>query len=186
MIKSYWGQLEAKQRYVVLFGAIFVGLALLFELVIFPLADAKAKMTKSIAASTRRLTEMNRLDAEFSAHSATIRRIQQSLAARGAGFTLFSHLEKKAQAAGVKGSIRQMSSVPGVKSGAFEESLIDMKLDRITIKQLTDFLQQVEAPIEMIRIKRITLAKMKEAPEYLSAQLLIAAYTPAIGRPGGP
>jgi len=50
---------------------------------------------------------------------------------------------------------------------------------------LTDFLYEVESPSEMIKIKRIAVNKMKESPEYISAQLLIASYTPVSPRPGG-
>ncbi|HLZ18357.1 MAG TPA: hypothetical protein VKO67_02020, partial [Smithellaceae bacterium] len=82
--------------------------------------------------------------------------------------------------------IKQMNSIPGVKSASFEESLVDMKLEKITIRQLSDFLYQVESPSEMIRIKRITISKMKESPEYISAQMLIASYSPSGPRPGGP
>jgi hypothetical protein len=60
-----------------------------------------------------------------------------------------------------------------------------MRLEKITTKQLTDFLYHVEAPAEMVRVKRITVSKMKENPEYLSAGLLIAAYLPVSGRSGG-
>ncbi len=186
MIKSYWKNLDVKQRYIVAFGAAFVGVALLLEFAVFPLWDARAKMKKSIAGNTKKLEEVLKLDAEFALQDAKIAQIKQAMASRRADFTLFSHLEKKAQAAQVKGSIRQMTSVPGLKSAAFEEALVDMKLDKLTIRQLTDFLFQVESPAEMIKIKRITVGKMKESPEYISAQLLIVSYTPASARPGGP
>lgn len=85
----------------------------------------------------------------------------------------------------MKGSIRQMNSMQGTKSSSFEESLIDLKLDRLTIRQLVEFLYQVESPDEMIRIKRITIDKMKENPEYISVQILVASYTPVESSAGG-
>jgi hypothetical protein len=78
-----------------------------------------------------------------------------------------------------------MNSSQGTKSAAFEESLIDMKLDKITIKQLTDFLYFAESPADLVRIKRITVIKMKESPEYLSAQLQIASMQALSSRPRG-
>ena len=186
MIKAYWNNLDLKQRRIAAFGAVFVVAALLLEFAVFPLVDANAKMKKSIAANRRILEEVKKLDAEFTAQNDQISKIRQTLASRRPDFTLLSHLEKKAQAANVKGNIKQMSSVPGLKSASFEESLVDMKLEKMTIKQLADFLYQVESPAEMIRIKRITISKMKENPDYISVQLLIASYTPAGVRPGGP
>jgi len=78
-----------------------------------------------------------------------------------------------------------MNSSQGAKSAAFEESLIDMKLDKITVKQLSDFLYYAESSADVVRIKKITVIKMKESPEYLSAQLQIASVQALYSRPGG-
>ncbi len=186
MMKAYWTKLDPKQRYIVAGGAVFVIVALLLEFAVFPIFDAKAKMKKTIATHSKKLEEMVKIDSEFAGQDAQISRIKYAIASRRADFTLFSYLEKKAMAANVKGCIKQMNSMQGVKSPSFDENLIDLKLETITIKQLADFLYHVESPTEMIRIKRITISKMKESPDYISAQLLIASYTPASqSRSGG-
>jgi type II secretory pathway component PulM len=185
MIKSYWTNLDAKQRYIVGGGVAFVLIALLLEFAVFPMWDASAKMKKTIASNSKKLDEMTKLDAEFDIQDAKISQIKRAIASRRADFTLFSYLEKKAITAKVRGSIKQMNSIRGAQSASFEEMLIDLKLEKITIKQLTDFLYHVESPAEMIKIKRITINKMKESPEYISAQLLIASYAPASPRTGG-
>jgi hypothetical protein len=63
-------------------------------------------------------------------------------------------------------------------TGAYEETAAEMKLDRLTMKQLTDFLYRVESPEEMIRVRRISVVKMKESPEYLSALIQVFTYQP--------
>jgi len=186
MIREYWTELEPRQRRLASFGAAAVAGILILALVVFPLWDARAKMKKSISANTRKLAEMERIEADYAAADAQIARIKSTLVARRADFTLFAYLEQKAAAAGVKGSIRQMNSLQGVKSPSFEESQIDLKLDKITMRQLADFLYQIESPADLIRIRRITVDKMKESPEYLSAQLLVASYTPVSSGSGGP
>jgi len=186
MIKAYFANLDTRQRYLVIFCAAAVVVALVLAFVVFPMWDARAKMKKTTSSGQKKLEELVKIDADLTAQEAQISRIKQALASRRADFTLFSYLEKKAVAANVRGRIKRMNSVPGVKSPSFEETLIDLSLEKITIKQLTDFLYQIESPAEMIRIKRITIDKMKESPDYISAQLLIASYTPASGNPGGP
>lgn len=185
MMKAAWAKLDTKQRYMVCAGAVVVVVALVLTFAVFPMWDARTKMKKSIQSQSKKLEEMVKIDADFAAQDAQISRIKNAIASRRADFTLFSYLEKKAVLANVKGSIKQMSSMQGVKSPSFEETLIDLKLEKITTKQLTDFLYQVESPSEMIKIKRITVNKMKESPDYISAQLLIASYTPASPRSGG-
>ena len=71
-----------------------------------------------------------------------------------------------------------MNSARGTPSASFEESLIDMKLEKITLKQLTDFLFYVESPADLIKVKKMTINKMKDNPDYLSAQMQISSFQP--------
>lgn len=186
MIKTFWTKLNTKQRYLAVLCGAAVLAAFVLEVIVFPLWDARSKMKKSILNNSTKLEEMIRLDAEFAAQDAQISRIKNTLASRRADFTLFAYLEKKAIAARVKGSLKQMNSVPGTRSPSFEETLIDLRLEKITVRQLADFLYQVETPAELVRIKRITINKMKESPDYIGVQLLIASYAPVSSRSGGP
>ena len=116
------------------------------------------------------------LDAEFTVQEGAMKAINKAMAARGADFSLFAYLEKKASKANVRGRIKQMNSSKGIQSASMEESLIDMKLEKITVKQLTDFLFYVESPADLVSVKKITINKMKESPEYLNAQLQISSF----------
>ena len=185
MIKSFWDKLDKKQRYIVAGVAAFVLIALILELVIFPLWDANAKIKQTLQINQKKLDEVIKLDTEFAGQEAKISKIKRVMSTRTADFSLFSYLEKKAIQAGVRGNIKYMNSSKGTQSAAFEESLIDMRLDKITIKQLTDFLYFAESSADLVRIKRITVIKMKESPEYLSAQLQIASMQALSSRPGG-
>ena len=149
------------------------------EMLVFPFWDAKEKLTKAIKINQKKL-ERNKRTLLPSLHSleAKTAEIKRVIAVHGADFTLFSYLEKKATQANVRERIKYMNSSRGTQSASFEESLIDMKLDKITIKQLTDFLYFAESPADLVRIKKITINKMKESPEYLSAQLQISSFQP--------
>jgi 3-polyprenyl-4-hydroxybenzoate decarboxylase len=142
-------------------------------------------MKKSIQSQSKKLEEMVKIDADFAVQDAKISLIKNAMASRRHDFTLFAYLEKKAVLANVKGNIKQMNSMQGVKSASLEETLIDLKLEKITIKQLTDFLYQIESPAEPMKIKRITINKMKESPDYISVQLLIASCVQVLPRSGG-
>jgi general secretion pathway protein M len=176
MIKTFWAKLDEKQRHLVVGATIFVLIALILEIAVFPFWEAKAKLTKTIQVNQKKLNEMSKLDAEFNLQEAAMSRIKRSMSTRGTDFTLFAYLEKKATQANVRERIKQMNSSKGIQSVSLEESLIDMKLEKITIKQLTDFLYFVESPVDLVRIKKITINKMKESPEYLSAQLQISSF----------
>jgi len=185
MIKDFWGKLDKKQRYMVAAAVAVVTLALILELVIFPISEAMAKAKRYVAANEAKLAEMVQLDAEFARHRGQLASLQQVFSARGADFSLFSYLEKRALQARVKGNIKQMSASRGTQTAAFEEALVDLRLEKITIKQLTEFLYLVESPDELVKIKKITINKMKDSPEYLSAQMQIASVALPEQRRGG-
>ena len=178
MIKTFWKKLDANQRKLVAGAAILVLIALILEIAVFPFWAAKTKLTKAIQINQKKLTELSQLDAEFTLQEASMSRIKSALASRGADFSLFAYLEKKATQAKVRGRIKQMNSSKGTQSISLEESLIDMNLEKITIKQLTDFLYFVESPADLVKIKKITVNKMKESPEYLSALIQVFTYQP--------
>lgn len=176
MIKALWDKLDEKQRYLVAGAGALVLIALILELAVFPFWAAKTKLAKSIQSNQKKLNEMTVLDAEFTAQEGAMAKLSSAMSARGADFTLFAYLEKKATQANVRGRIKQMNSSKGIQSTSMEESLIDMKLEKITVKQLTDFLYYVESPADLVSVKKITVNKMKESPEYLNAQLLISSF----------
>jgi general secretion pathway protein M len=178
MIKTFWNKLDAKQKKLVAGAAIFVIVALILEIVIFPFAEAKKKLGKNINVNQKKLIEINELSTEFALLEAKTAAVKMAVSTHGADFTLFSYLQKKATPANVRGRIKYMNSSRGTQSSSFEESLVDMKLDKITIKQLTDFLYYAESPADLVRIKKITVNKMKESPEYLTAQLQISSLQP--------
>jgi hypothetical protein len=71
-------------------------------------------------------------------------------------------------------------------SGAYEETAVEVRLEKLTMKQLADFLYLVEAPAEMIFIGKASIAKMKESPDYLAASLQIFTYQPLSPTEGRP
>jgi type II secretory pathway component PulM len=176
VIKSFWDKLNKKQRYFVAGGLCFVLLALILELVIVPFGEMKVKLKQSVQANQKKLDEIIRLDAEFTRQQTKVAAAKRVIATRPRDFTLFSYVEKQSLQAGVKGHIKSMSSSRGIRTASLEEAQVDIRLDKITIKQLTDFLYYIELPQELVKINRITISKMKESPEYLSAQLQLASF----------
>jgi len=185
MIKAFWEKLDERQRMLVVAAASLVLLILILQLAVVPFWKAKTKLAKSLKTNQKTLEEISLLDAEFTAQEGTMAQIKEAMSARGADFTLFAHLERKAAQASVRGRIKQMNSSKGTKTISLEESLIDMKLEKITIKQLADFLYYVESPADLVRIKKITISKMKESPEYLNAQLQISSFQTLNQQQGG-
>jgi hypothetical protein len=175
-MRQFWDQLTNSQKLTITAGLIVVGTALLVQFAVVPYFDARQNVRRAIAASEKVLRELAVLGAEYGILRQRSEEIRQVIERRPPGFALLSYLEKRASDAGVKTNIRSMNLLPSVATGAYEETSAEMKLDKLTMKQLTDFLYQAELPEEMIRIRRISVIKMKESPEYLSALIQVFAY----------
>ncbi|MCL5808150.1 MAG: hypothetical protein M1418_06340 [Deltaproteobacteria bacterium] len=177
-MRQFWDQLTTSQKRTVTAGLVFAGVVLLSQLIVVPYLDARQKVRSAIAASERALRDLAVMGREYGALRQRSEEIRRTSERRPPGFTLFSYLEKRAGDAAVKTNIRSLSPLMSAPTGAYEETAVEMKLDRLTMKQLTDFLYRVESPEEMIRVRRISVVKMKESPEYLSALIQVSTYQP--------
>lgn len=183
-MKTFWDKLPKRQQLAIACGGGLVLVMLLMQLFILPFMEAKKTVNQSIRNNEKTLAEMLLLAKDYQILKRQAGKIQQVLARRAPNFSLFSYLEKIAGDAGVKSSIKSMNAAKGAISGPYEELPVDIRLEKITLRQLTDFLYLLESPQELIRVKRIALAKMPESPEYLSAQ--IQAVTFQLTKVAGP
>lgn len=165
-------------------GCTAVLALLLAQFLLFPLLEAKKTVSRAIKSNEKILGEMALLSAEYRGLKQYDEGIQRALARRSRDFTLFSHLERVAGEAGVKANIKYITASKGSASGPYEELPVEIKLEKITLKQLTDFFYILESPQDLIRIKKLVVSKMKENPEYLAAQ--IQAVTFQLMKAGGP
>ena len=175
-MKHFWEQLTKSQKLTVMAGLIFAVAVLVVQFAVVPYLEARQNVRRSIAANEKVLRELGQLGAEYGVIRQRAEEIRRVIQRRPPGFALISHLEKKAGDAGVKTNIRSMNPLPSAPAGSYEETAVEMKLDKLTMKQLTDFLYQVESTEEMIRVRRLSLVKMKESPEYLSALIQVSTY----------
>jgi general secretion pathway protein M len=181
-MRQFWDQLTTSQKRTVTAGLVFAGVVLLAQLIVVPYFEARQKVRSAIIAGEKALRELTTLGAEYGVMRQRSEEIRRASERRPPGFTLFSYLEKRAGEVAVKTNIRSLSPLVLAPTGAYEETAAEMKLDKLTMKQLTDFLYQVESPEEMIRVRRITIVKMKESPEYLSALIQVSTYQPQSAR----
>jgi type II secretory pathway component PulM len=182
-MKNLWYSLTKQQKIYLIGGGAIVMLLLLSQFVLIPFFETKKNISKAIISNEKVLNDMLVLGADYKVIKQRSEEIQAVLSRRPKDLTLFSYLEKKAVESGVRNHVKTMSASKGVVTGNFEETAVEMKLEKLTLKQLSNFLYVVEAPQELIKIKKISVTKMKESPEYLSAVMQVVMYQ-ASGKTG--
>jgi len=184
-MKKYWDKLGARERLIVLGGAGIAVAVLLVQFVILPFWEEKTRVAKALDAQEKLLAEMHAQLADYRLIKRDMDLIQRALASRPPGFTLNGFVDRKAREAGVRANVRAINPSRGASAGAYEEALADVSLERITMRQLVQFLHKADSPRDAVRIRKLTVRKSLESPEYLTATVQLATYQPAAApRPG--
>lgn len=166
-MKSFWQNLTKSQKKYVIIGATIVGILLLLEVFLFPAIDDKRQIERNIVVKKQQLYDMQPLVREYNSISRKVEKTKSILAKRPPDFTLFSYLDKKAADAGVKRNIKSINPIKGLSNGAYEESIVEIKLEKVTFKQLSNFLYAAESGQDLIVARKVNALKAKDNPDYI-------------------
>jgi general secretion pathway protein M len=166
-------KLAKREKYFIGIGGTALVIFFLMQLVVFPLLDNRKRLQRSVEVKEAGLRDMLRMQAEYQDYQGGSQGIEKFLANRKRGFTLFSFLEQAAGAAEVKDNIKYMKPSASKGSGPYKESMVEIKLETITMKQLVGYLHRIESPKNVTSIKRISIKGNKKEPGYLDVVLQV-------------
>jgi general secretion pathway protein M len=173
--KSGIEKLDSRERWVLFGGIGFVLCFLLLQLVIVPVLDARSNLEKSIARKKQELTKIRGLQQEYYSLKSEEGTIQTRINQRGAGFTLFTFLDRQANEAKVKKQIKYMkpSTVDGDE---LNEAMVEMKLQQITLTALVEFIRLVESEENVFFIRRFSIQESGDTQGYFDSILQIVTF----------
>ena len=163
--------LGRREKLLVWLSVCAVAIFFLLQFIIFPVLEKKSFLERGVKAKEAGLREILKLRDEYETYKKDTYGIQDILGKRKKGFTLFSFLEKAAGEAGVKSHIKYMKPSASKGTGTFKESMVEMKLEGITLQQLVDYLYLVQSRENAVTVKRLSITESKEAAGYLNAIL---------------
>jgi general secretion pathway protein M len=169
-------KLARREKYFVSGAAVFIGAFLLLQLLVFPFFERMKRVQRGVEAKEDALEEIVRLSAEYQRYQRGSQDVRQALSRRRGGFTLFSFLEREAGDAGVKEYIKYMKPSTSSGPGSYKESLVEMKLEAISLSQLVDYLHKIEEPENLVMVKRISIKETKGKSGYLDTILQVMTF----------
>jgi hypothetical protein len=182
MINFLKDKLSQKQKYYLAGGAIFVAFLLILQSLFIPVWEERQKIRSALDVNENRLKEMKILGLEYQGLKQGEKIIQTAMSRKPRDFTLFSYVEKKAGEVGISSNIRSIIPSKTVTSDSYEGTAIDIRLEKITLKQLINFLYLVESQQDLIKVKKISLSKNKEKAEYLNVSMQVVTYQLSSGQ----
>lgn len=170
-------QLAKREKYLIGLAAVVIVLALIIQLVVAPFWERRERYRDSIAAKQNNLQQMVALRQEYLMLQLDSNTLADRLQNRPKNFTLFSFLENAAGDAGVKENIKSMKPSASTGKGPFKESLVEMKLERITLGQMVGYMKLIESPDKLVGIKRISIQSNKKETQFLDVILQVLTFT---------
>lgn len=157
---------------------LFLGVALVLIIQggIVPFMETMERLRKGIAAKQSAIPEMLQLEKQYQADHYAMSDIEQRLSLRPEGFALFPFLEEKSGEAGIADKIKYMKPMTAAIAGSeFSESLVEMKLEGVSLEQMLGYLAKVEAPEQLVSIKRISIQQDGKTDSLLDVVVHVAS-----------
>ena len=179
--KSGYDQLDSRQRILLLCAVIFLLLFLAFQLAVSPFLDARERLRNTVHKKQEDLQQIQKLRQEYLLVKKQEGGIKDRLAKRPPGFALFSFVDQQAEQAQVKGKILSMKPSLLEGDGLFRESLVELKLQEITLEELVGFLKLLESRDNVVSLRRISIQESGKEQAHLDVLMQIVTFVEATG-----
>jgi general secretion pathway protein M len=174
---SMMANLRRRERLAVIAAACALVLFLVMQVLVFPIFDKRTRLHAQISAKQVNLKEIQVLKAEYQTLSLRSKGADEQLKKRPKSFTLFSFLDNLAGKSGIKKNIVYMKpSTTNLKNSPYVLSIVEMKIQSLTMEQLLTLLYGVETSGEQVWIKRMSLSKGEKKEGLINATLQVETY----------
>jgi len=170
-------QLAKREKYLVVLAVTVIVFGLVIQFALMPFLEKRERYKNNLTVKQNNLQQMLALRGEYLLLQQDSDTLAQRLAKRPKSFTLFSFLEKAAGDAGVKNNIKSMKPSASTGKGPFKESLVEMKLERITLGQMVSYLKLIESPENLVGVKRASIQSNKKETEFLDVVLQVLTFS---------
>lgn len=155
-----FNKLNKRERYAIIAAIGVVGIFLIAQFIIEPFFSRMEQKKNSLREKASEVEHMRQMQAEYESLTQKASISESRFRNRQKGFTLFSFLDRLAGEAGIKDRISYMKPSKKIdKNSPYKISSVEMKLEAITLEQLTNYLYSVETSENMVDVEKISITK---------------------------
>lgn len=159
--------------------ALVVAAVLLVLIVVLPVTIASgriAKLEKDVANGREQFKEIMRAMESYDTKRAELASVQQYVSA-GYDSAISSTLESIAEANNIKERIDSLKEKSPVTGDLFDEMSVDVRLKKVTLQQVVDFLYAIEHhPDKVLRLKQLTMKTRFDNKQELDVSFTVSTY----------
>jgi type II secretory pathway component PulM len=163
-------KLESRDKKVLIIGGAAAGLILLYALVLSPVASELSGKRERIPKKERALVEMRLLRDQYREIQQRLQQAQAAAVKRGPLLTEIENITKRAN---LSGKIVSLKPQAGVQSETFKESIVEIKLENITLYDVINYVYLLEK--DALRIKKLYFKPRYDNPKLLNSTILVSS-----------
>ena len=167
--------LPPQQQTVAIAGAA-VALALI---ILLPISLASGRITKLERSYSQNKKEMGNIVFEIEDYNKMKDRLKvmEEDVKKGYDTSLSTTLESLGDKSGIKENIESIKERPVVPSELFDESIVDVRLSKVTLPQLIDFLYSIEYDkTRLLRVKELRLRTRFDNTQLFDVSFQVSTY----------
>lgn len=166
-----------RERKLVIFGGGALLIFLILWFVVPALLSDNGGTLATIGKQKSDLDSIMRLYRDFANVQSEYKKIESKISGQKS-LSLLAELENLADQSEIKSNIEAMESKPKPKNEFFKEEAVDIRLIKISLKQVLTFLYAVEYSPKVLRIKKLHLEIRYDNKDLMNAQIEVATFKP--------
>jgi general secretion pathway protein M len=163
-------KLNKREKIVVCAGAVFVLLVLLYAAVIAPYNNLMDRLDHKMGLRQKQVREVAALKSDLLLLKEQLREAEKKISEAG-NFSLFSFVERKVQTVAGKENLVFMRPKPATQQDDFEETSLEIKLQKISLQQVVRLLYEMEAANVPVNVKTLQLRNRTENASLLDVTM---------------
>ncbi len=163
-------KLEERDKRTLIYGGIAAAVILLYALAIAPLSADLSRKRDLIPKKERDLAEIRVLKDQYLEMQRRLQQLQAAAAQRGPLLTEIENITKRAN---LGGKIVSLKPQAGVQAGNFKESIVEIKLENVTLYDIVNYVNQLETAT--LRIRKLYFKPRFDNPKLLNSTILVSS-----------
>ena len=163
-------KLESRDKKALVFGGGAAAIILLYVFVLSPLATDLSRKRELIPKKERDVVEMRALKEQYQVMQ---QRLQQAQAAGSKRGPLLTEIENITKRANLSNKIVSLKPQAGMQTETFKESIVEIKLDNITLYDMVNYVYLLEK--DSLRIKKLHFKPRYDNPKLLNSTILVSS-----------
>jgi type II secretory pathway component PulM len=163
-------KLEPRDKKTLIIGGSVAAVIVLYAFVLSPFLSDLSRKRDLIPKKERDLVEMKKLRDEYREVQKQLQEAQAAAAGRGPLLTEMENITKRANLAGKIVSLKPQT---GTQTEGFKESIVEVKLDNITLYDVVNYVYLLEKAA--LRVRKLSFKPRYDNPKILNATLLVSS-----------